>query len=137
MFCVSTTGLSPVTVMVSSSEPTFISTLIGAVKLLVSSTPSRFTVPKPASEKVTGRRAGTEVDDLVGALVVRDRRARFLDQRGTAGFDGDAGQHAARRILDHAGNAAGGHALRTNRRRTQDDTPRPQAIRTRRRGDAP
>ena len=58
VFCVSTTGLWPLTVIVSSSEPTFISTLMGAVKLLVSSMPSRLTVPNPASVNVTAYTPG-------------------------------------------------------------------------------
>jgi len=53
MFCTSTTGDSPVTVIVSATEPTFRSTLIEAVKSDVSSIPSRLTVLKPASVKVT------------------------------------------------------------------------------------
>ena len=53
MLCVSTMGDSPVTVSVSSSVPTFMSTLIVAVKSDVSSTPSRTTLPKPGSENVT------------------------------------------------------------------------------------
>ena len=53
MPCVSTIGDSPVTVMVSSSVPTFMSALTCAVKSEVSSMPSRFTVPKPGSVNVT------------------------------------------------------------------------------------
>ena len=51
--CVSTIGDSPVTVSVSSSVPTFRSTLIVAVKSDVSSMPCRTTVWKPGSVKVT------------------------------------------------------------------------------------
>ena len=58
---VSTTGDWPDTVIVSSRAPTFMSPLMVAVKLLGSSTPSRLTVLKPSSEKVTlytpGRRS--------------------------------------------------------------------------------
>ena len=53
MLWVSTIGDSPVTVRVSSSVPTFMSTLMVAVKSDVSSTPSRTTLPKPGSENVT------------------------------------------------------------------------------------
>ena len=49
----STTGDAPDTVTDSSSAPTFISPLIVAVKPAGSSTPSRLTVLKPSSEKVT------------------------------------------------------------------------------------
>ena len=51
--CVSTIGVSPVTVIVSASVPTFMSALIDAVNEPVSSTPSRFTVLNPVSENVT------------------------------------------------------------------------------------
>ena len=53
MLCTSTIGLSPVTVRVSSSEPTRISTSMVAVSDPVSSIASRFTMLKPASVKVT------------------------------------------------------------------------------------
>ena len=51
--CTSTTGDAPVTLIVSSSAPTFISPLMVAVKLVGSSTASRLKVLKPGSEKVT------------------------------------------------------------------------------------
>ena len=58
VFCVrtfrlSTTGVSPKTVTVSSTCPTFISALIVAVNDVVNSTPSRLKVLKPGSENVT------------------------------------------------------------------------------------
>ena len=60
-FCVSTIGLSPETVIVSSTEPTFMSALTFAVKAEVSSMPSRLTLLKPVSVNVTayvpGRRS--------------------------------------------------------------------------------
>ncbi len=52
-FCTSTRGDDPETVIVSSTAPTRISTLTFAVKFSPSSTPSRRTVLKPGSEKVT------------------------------------------------------------------------------------
>ncbi len=51
--CTSTTGDSPVTVIVSSSEPTFKSRFTVATKLPDSSMPSRLTVVKPVSVAVT------------------------------------------------------------------------------------
>jgi hypothetical protein len=51
--CTSTTGVSPETVMVSETVPTFSSALTDAVLVPVTSTPSCFTVLKPVSEKVT------------------------------------------------------------------------------------
>src|SRR5262245_11871506 len=57
----STIGLAPETVIVSSSDPTFISALTVAVKLAGSSSPSRLYVLKPGSVNVTvytpGRRS--------------------------------------------------------------------------------
>ena len=49
----STTGVSPVTVIVSASAPTFMSALMVATNEPVSSMPSRLTVLKPVSVKVT------------------------------------------------------------------------------------
>ena len=51
--CVSTMGVSPLTVIVSSMAPTLMSTLIEAVKFPVSSMPSRLTVLKPVRLNVT------------------------------------------------------------------------------------
>ena len=53
VLCTSTVGAAPVTVSVSSSDPTFNSVLMVIVKLAGSSTASRFTDENPASEKVT------------------------------------------------------------------------------------
>jgi hypothetical protein len=50
---VSTTGLAPVTVIVSSSDPTRSSPFTVAVKPVVSSMPSRLTVEKPGRENET------------------------------------------------------------------------------------
>ena len=52
-FCVSTMGVSPVTVIVSASAPTFRSALMTALNAPASSTPSRLTVLKPVSVNVT------------------------------------------------------------------------------------
>ena len=52
-FCVSTRGLAPLTVMVSSSAPTRRSPFTVAVNPAVSTIPSRLTVLKPARLKVT------------------------------------------------------------------------------------
>ena len=53
MLCTSMTGLDSVTVTVSSRAPTAISASTFAVKPVVSAIPSRSSVLKPASEKVT------------------------------------------------------------------------------------
>ena len=52
-FWMSTVGVSPVTVIVSWSEPTRRSAFTVAVKEAVSSTPSRLTVVNPVSVNVT------------------------------------------------------------------------------------
>jgi len=51
--CTSTTGVSPVTVIVSSTAPTRMSVLMVAVVEPVSSTPSRATLLNPVSVKRT------------------------------------------------------------------------------------
>jgi hypothetical protein len=51
-FCTSTTGVSPVTVTVSWSVPTFVSALTVTVPPPVSSIPSRLTTLKPVRENV-------------------------------------------------------------------------------------
>jgi hypothetical protein len=53
MLCVSTIGVSPVTVIVSLMAPTFISASTVAAKFEVSSMPSRTTEEKPGSANVT------------------------------------------------------------------------------------
>ena len=51
--CVSTTGDSPVTVIVSATTPIFISAFTVAVNEPVNSIPSRLTMLKPVSVNVT------------------------------------------------------------------------------------
>ena len=53
VFCTSTIGDSPVTVMVSLSAPTCSSAFTGATKFAVSTIPSRLTVLNPGSVKMT------------------------------------------------------------------------------------
>jgi hypothetical protein len=53
MLCVSTIGVSPVTVIVSLMAPTFISASTVAAKFEVSSMPSRTMLEKPGSAKLT------------------------------------------------------------------------------------
>ena len=53
MLCVSTTGDAPVTVIVSEIAPTLSEMFTAAVNPAPSSMPSRFTLEKPSSEKVT------------------------------------------------------------------------------------
>ena len=101
--CVSTIGVSPLTVIVSATPPTFRSALTVAVNEPVSSMPSRLTVLKPVSVNVTVYVPAQQVDDAVLAGAVGDGRADLFDQHGTGGFDGHARQHGAGRVLDDAG----------------------------------
>ena len=61
VFCTSTSGVSPVTVIVSSSAPTRRSASIFAVNEPASTTPSRLTVLKPGSVNVTVYVPGTRL----------------------------------------------------------------------------
>ena len=105
MLCVSTTGDSAETVIVSSSAPTLRSALIVAVKSEVSSTFSRLHDAEAREREGDGVDAGPQRGDLVLARVVGDRRSHFFDQRGARRFDRHAGQHRARRVLDDAADA--------------------------------
>ena len=91
----STTGLSPVTVIVSWSPPIRMSALMLAMKSLGISTSSRLKTAKPGSVNETMYRAGLQVDDAVLPAAVGDGTADLFDQGGAAGFDGHAGQHRA------------------------------------------
>ena len=104
-FCMSTTGLAPETVTVSSSAPTLRSAFTVAVKVAGSSMPSRLTVENPGSVKVTVVGAGPEVDDLVLPLRVGGHRPHAFDERGTARLDRHARHHGAARVPHDAGNA--------------------------------
>ena len=100
----STSGDSPVTVIVSSSEPT-------------RSSPSTVTAADPLSGDAfaldriessegegDGVGSGAEVDDLKTAAGVGDRLAGFFNQHGTGGFHSHPGQHGARSVFDNARN---------------------------------
>ena len=99
----STIGVSPVTVIVSARAPTFRSALTVATNVPVSSMPSRLTVLKPVSENVTeyvpGRRSTIRYWPV--SSLTTERTFSISDRAG--GFDGHAGQHAARRVPDDAG----------------------------------
>ena len=99
----STIGVSPVTVIVSSSAPTFMSALIVAVNEPVSSMPSRLTRAEAGQRERHGVGAGAQIDDAVLAGAVGDGRTRFLDERRARRFHGHARQHGAGRVLHDAG----------------------------------
>ena len=52
--------------------------------------------------------ARTQLDDLVVALSIGDRRANLFNQRGARGLDGDARQDGAGVVLDGASDRAAG-----------------------------
>ena len=102
--CVSTIGVSPVTVIVSASVPTFMSALIDAVNEPVSSTPSRLTRGEPGQrERHVSRCPARRSTMRYWPAAVGDGRPNFLDQRRARRFDGHARQHGAGRVLDDAG----------------------------------
>ena len=82
--CVSTVGVSPDTVMLSSRLPTFISTLMVATKFVGSSTASRIEVEKPGQRERQLVSAGPQIDDRVAPRAVGHGRADLLDQHRTA-----------------------------------------------------
>src|SRR5262249_4701751 len=74
--------------------------------------------------------AGTKVDDRVTTRAVGDAAADALDERRARRLDGDAGQHAARRILTDADDAGAllcarryGNLAHCCRDARDDDTP--------------
>ena len=61
--------------------------------------------------------ARQQVDDAVLPRAVSDSRARLFDEHRARGFHGDAGQHGAGGVLDHAAD----RRLRISRRREDDE----------------
>ena len=101
--CTSTIGVSPVTVIVSSTVPTLSSAFTVATKVPDSSMPSRFTALNPGSVEGHGIGARPKIDDAVLAGVVGDDRPDLFNQDGAGGFHRHARQDAARRVPDDAG----------------------------------
>ena len=94
-FCTSTSGASPVTVIVSSSAATRRSALIVAVKNPVSSIPSRLIVLKPGSVNVTLYVAGPQFHDPVLPSVVGHHRPHLLNEGRTGRLYGHTRQDGA------------------------------------------
>ena len=90
-----------------------------ATNVPVSSMPSRRTVEKPLSVKVTDVGAGTQIDDPVLAAAVGDDRANLLDQRRARRLDRDTRQHRAGGVPDDAGD----RRLRVRQHGHQDHEP--------------
>src|SRR5438309_10990120 len=105
LFCTSTTGEAPVTVMVSFTVPTPSTALTDAVNEVVSSIPSCLTVLKPKAER-DGVHAWPQVNDFVLTLFVGDNGSHSFDEGWARGFDSDAWQHRAGRVLDDACDAS-------------------------------
>ena len=110
---VSTVGAWPLTVSVSSSEPTFISALTVAVKFDGQVDP----LPDDGREAAQreGHRVGAlpQIDDRIEPLRVGDDRPHLFDQRGAGCLDRDAWHHRARGIS----HLSGDRALRRRRMR--------------------
>ena len=92
----STTGVSPVTVMVSVTEPTFRSAFTVAANDPVSSMPSRLQRIEAGQRERHGVDAAAQLLDPVLPAAVGHDGAGFLDQGRAGRFDGDARQHGAR-----------------------------------------
>ena len=122
--CTSTIGVSPVTVIVSSSAPTFRSPFTVATNdagQLDAFAPDGAEARQRERHRIG---AGPQIDDAVLARVVGDDRADLFDQRRAGGFDRHARQDAARVVLDDAGNGSGelcGGCRRQKQEHEQDD----------------
>ncbi len=89
--------------------------------------PSRRTIEKPGRVNGDAIRARLQIQELIPAIAVGHRGADLFDQHRAAGFDRDAGQHAAGRIghdatdtralLRHGGR---GHHQRAHQRPSPD-----------------
>ena len=104
-FCVSTSGAAPVTVIVSSSEPDLHVGIHGRGEPRGQHdalAPEGIEAGQTEGDHIG---AGPQIDDVVPALAVGDDRADLLDQRRTGGSTVTPGS-TARRVLDHAGDAA-------------------------------
>ena len=112
----STTGVSPVTVIVSSSAPTRMSigivSVVGAAEL-DALPPDDVEAGQPERQRV---RAGIQTGNAVLPRAVGDGRAHLFDEGRAGGFDGHARQHGRRLVPDGAGKSA----LRKRKGRQQD-----------------
>ena len=111
VLCTSTTGVSPVTVIVSCTPPTRSSASTAMTAEPLTMTPSRLTVAKPASVNVTRVGAGPKILDAVAAGAVGDRGPDLFDQRRAGGFDRDAGSTAPDASLTAPAMVACAHAV--------------------------
>ena len=91
-------GVSPLTVIVSATPPTFRSALTVAVNAPVSSMPSRLNRAEAGQRERHVVRARTEIDDAVQAGAVGRRRPHLFDEDRAGRFNGNAREHRARGI---------------------------------------
>ena len=101
-FCTSTTGVSPVTVIVSSRPPTRMSIGMVSVWLPVSSMLLAHDGVETGQGDRQRIRARLQVHDAVLAAAVGDGGADFFDERRARGLDGHTRQHAAGGVTDRA-----------------------------------
>src|SRR6478672_11067555 len=126
-FCVSTTGLAPETVTVSSSVPTRSSGLMVATKVAGSSTFSRLTVANPGSVNVTvytpGRRSTILYWPCVSVVTVRtcSMSAGLDASTVTPGITAPLGSLTTPAIPLVCANAMSGAAAPTARSKTNPD----------------
>ena len=93
--CTSTIGVSPVTVIVSSSVPTRRSALTVRRERAGQLDAFALDGAEAGQRERHGVGARPQIDDAVLAGAVGDGGADFLDQHRAGRFDGDAGQHGA------------------------------------------
>ncbi len=104
MVCTSTIGLSPATVIVSSSAPIFSSAFTVETKSAGSNESFALDRGESGQRERHGIGARPQVDDAVLAGTIADGRPDFLDQLRARCFDGHAGQDCPRRVSDDARN---------------------------------
>ena len=122
----STMGVSPVTVIVSSTAPTLRSAFTVATKLPDSSMPFAFHGTEPGQRERHGIGAGPEIDDAVLAGGVGDDRPDLFNQDGAGGFHRHARQDAARGVPDDAGDRGLCIGRRRYEQRNQHDQQGPR-----------
>ena len=124
VLCTSTLGVSPVTVIVSSSAPTTSSALTEATK-----EPGELDAFAPDGGEARQREgddviAGPEVLDPVLPAAVRHDRPDLLNQRGARRFDRHAWQHCSRCVSNHAGDRRLGIGRRGEDQKRSDERQR-------------
>ena len=115
----STIGLSPVTVIVSSTAPTRSSASMFDVKFGRHLDTVALDGAEPGQRERDGVGSGRQVDDAVLTGAVGHHRSNFFDERRARRFDGHAGQHGPGCVFHGAGDRA--EHLRIRHRRDGQD----------------